>query len=140
LYVPRILVIDDDEQIRELLTYYLHAKGYEASTAPDGNRGLKAFQNEPADLVIVDLIMPEKEGLETIQELKALEPHVKIIAISGGMRGGTLDFLPAALQLGAMKIFPKPFDIDALGEAIRELLSSGPHCLTDRETDRLEPR
>jgi len=83
---------------------------------------MQLLQQQPADLVITDLIMPEQEGLETISRLKKMHPGVKIIAISGGGRIGPDAYLPAALELGADRIFSKPFDVQEIVDSVRELL------------------
>ena len=121
----RILVIDDDPRMVGLLRQTLEAAGYEVAGAGDGKQGLSLFRQNPADLVIVDLIMimPEKEGMETIQELRAHFPETKIIAISGGGRVRPDPLLSAARRLGADRAFLKPFYPGEILEAVRELLA-----------------
>jgi PAS domain S-box-containing protein len=119
----RILIIDDDVEIRVMLRNILEHTGYEVVDAPDGKVAMRLHRNEPADLIITDLIMPKKEGIETIVELKRDFPEVKIIAISGGGSSGPKDYLSIAKQMGAMRIFTKPLEQDVLLEAVRELLS-----------------
>jgi DNA-binding response OmpR family regulator len=121
----RILVIDDDDQMRTLLRQVMEWAGYEVMEAGDGREGMHKHRKQPADLVITDLIMPEQEGLETITSLKREYPGIKIIAISGGGRIGPEAYLPAAQELGADKVFSKPFDVRELAEAVKELLSHG---------------
>lgn len=121
----RILVIDDDEQMRKLLRQVMEWSGYEVVEAEDGRAGMRMQEQLQADLVITDLIMPEQEGLETITALKEMYPGVKIIAISGGGRIGPEAYLPAAKELGADKVFSKPFDVKELAEAVKELLQNG---------------
>ena len=94
--MARILIIDDDEQVRRYLRKILEAQGHEVVAASDGKLGIELCREEPTDLIITDIFMPEKEGLETIGELRRDYPDVKIIAISGGGRTGNLDFLPLA--------------------------------------------
>jgi CheY-like chemotaxis protein len=108
--MQKILVIDDDSLVRDTLVRVLERKGYQVLVASDGLRGLHAFRREQPDLVITDIIMPEKEGLETIREIRGECPDAKIIAISGGARIGNMDFLDVAGKLGASEIIPKPFD------------------------------
>jgi DNA-binding response OmpR family regulator len=120
--MPRILVIDDDTQIREMLTQFLEKAGYEILAAPNGLAALKLQQAQPADLIITDLIMPEKEGLETIREFRRNFPMVRIIAISGGGMIGPDEYLSIAKKLGAYKTFSKPLELRELLEAVRELL------------------
>ena len=119
----RILVIDDDEQMRILLRQVMEWAGYEVIEAADGREGMLKQRKQPADLVITDLIMPEQEGLETITSLKKEYPQVKIIAISGGGRIGPDAYLPAAQELGADRVFSKPFDVRELATCVRELLA-----------------
>ena len=120
----RILLIDDDAPFRATLHQFLESEGYEVSDASDGHQGIQRYKDTPTDVVITDLLMPEKEGLETIQELRRDFPGVKIIAISGGAKAGTMDFLPVAQQLGAQRVLPKPFEPDALLGAIQEVLQT----------------
>ncbi|MDR2550331.1 MAG: response regulator [Desulfobulbus sp.] len=121
----RILVIDDDEQMRTLLRQVMEWAGYEVIEAANGREGMQKYRKQPADLVITDLIMPEQEGLETISSLKKECPALKIIAISGGGRIGPEAYLPAAQELGADRVFSKPFDVRELAETVKELLSHG---------------
>jgi DNA-binding response OmpR family regulator len=121
----RVLVIDDDEQMRKLLRQVMEWAGYEVVEAEDGWAGMKMQRKLQADLVITDLIMPEQEGLETITALKNLYPAVRIIAISGGGRIGPEAYLPAAKELGADRVFSKPFDVKELAHTVKELLGNG---------------
>ena len=118
----RILVIDDDDQMRVLLRQVMEWAGYEVMEAEDGREGMQLQRSDPADLVITDLIMPEQEGLETIGQLRREFPGTKVIAISGGGRIGPEAYLPAAQELGADKVFSKPFDVRELAGAVKELL------------------
>jgi CheY-like chemotaxis protein len=108
--MKKVLVIDDDALVRDTIVRILERKGHTVLVAADGVRGLRMFDREQPDLVITDIIMPEKEGLETIREIRGKRPDVKIIAISGGARIGNMDFLRMAGELGASEIIPKPFD------------------------------
>jgi len=120
--MARLLLIDDDTQFRSMLKQLLERNGYEVIEASDGQAGIDLFRKSNIDLVISDLIMPEKEGLETIQELKEEFPDVKIIAISGGGRSNPASILDTAAQFGAVQIFPKPVDREKLLGAIKDLL------------------
>ncbi len=122
--MQRILVIDDEPQLRAILKRFLEIEGYEVEVASDGKEGMRLFNRNPADLVITDLIMPEKEGIETIRELKASFPSVKIIAMSGGGRIGPETYLSLAKRLGAHKTLTKPFELKELGDAVREMLAN----------------
>lgn len=123
--MKHILIIDDDEQVRSLLARSMEMAGCAAMTAADGREGQRLLEQHPFDLVITDLIMPEKEGMETISHVRRHFPGVKIIAISGGGRIGPETYLPAALDLGADLAFAKPFSVDELVAAVRVLLGSG---------------
>jgi DNA-binding response OmpR family regulator len=116
-----ILVIDDEEEIRKVLQTILEEAGHEVSLAVNGAEGLSLFRKEPAEIVITDLIMPGKEGIETIRDLRAQFPDVKIIAISG--RGGsyTNANLDRAVMIGADRSVPKPFGIDEILNVVSEL-------------------
>ncbi len=120
--MKRILVIDDDVQVRQMLKQMLQRAGYEVVDAADGAEGIKLYRDEPTDLVITDIIMPEKEGIETIMELNRDFPDVKIIAISGGGRIDSRDYLEMARKWGTDRTFSKPFDRAQLLEAIQQLL------------------
>lgn len=120
----RVLIIDDDEQIRILLQQMMEWVGYDVQVAENGKIGMQMQAEEPADLVITDLIMPEQEGLETISWLKKEYADTKIIAISGGGRIGPEAYLPAALELGADKVFSKPFDVQEVVASVKELLGN----------------
>jgi CheY-like chemotaxis protein len=120
----RILVIDDDDQVRSMLKHTLEKEGHQVTEAPDGKTGLRLFQQmETPDLIITDIIMPEIGGIDTIVALRALNPDVKIIAISGGgpERGPEvcLDF---AKRIGAQLTIEKPIRHQALLEALNKIL------------------
>jgi len=119
---PSILVVDDDEQLREMLLQTLDLAGYRVTAACNGLEGMKMFRSGPADLVVTDLFMPEKDGLETIMELRKQFPGTRIIAISGGWRGGPHEYLKTAMKLGASRAFTKPVEREVLLRAIREVL------------------
>jgi len=110
-----ILVIDDDFQIRQSLKTFLERNKFKALCAEDGEQGLRLFKEYKIDLVITDLFMPEKDGLEIIPQLKKENPLIKIIAISGGaLRINPDTFLGIASTLGADYIFEKPINISKL--------------------------
>jgi DNA-binding response OmpR family regulator len=116
----RILLIDDDESFRKMLRMTLQRANYEVMEACNGNEAVSLFRSQPADLVITDLIMPDKEGLETIQELRQGRPLLKIIAMSGGGRIDAQDYLKIAERLGASRTLAKPFTQAEFLTAIRE--------------------
>jgi DNA-binding response OmpR family regulator len=118
----RILIIEDDVQIREMLRQTMEREGYEVVDAPNGKVAMKLQREKPAALIITDLIMPEKEGIETIRELRQDFQDIKIIAISGGGRIGPEEYLDMAKMLGAQRTFAKPIERKVLLDAVRELL------------------
>ena len=119
-----ILIIDDEDQPRRMLQQVLIRAGYDVVEARDGNQGLQLFRTSPTDLIITDILMPEKEGLETIIDLRREFPAVKIIAISGGGRTGNLNFLEVAKRLGAQRTLQKPFELQEMLAAVRDLLQT----------------
>ena len=120
--MARILVIDDDEQVLDMLYESLTREGYDVLRASNGEQGLRRYRQEPVDLIITDIIMPEKEGIETIIELRQDFPDVKIIAMSGGGRIGTNDYFHLAKIFGVQRTFTKPVAREQLLDAITELL------------------
>src|ERR1700675_2473266 len=114
LTMARILLIDDDDSVRSMLCLTLAHFGHTVIEARNGKEGLELFPHADADLLITDIVMPEKEGLEVLMELRKKQPPVKIIAISGG------DYLHMAKLMGAAKVLAKPFSSDVLIAAISE--------------------
>ncbi len=117
-----ILVIDDEAQARRMLRVFLERLGHEVLDAEDGEAGLKSLRDNAVDLIITDIVMPNKEGLETITDIRRLKDDIKIIAISGGGRFGNTDYLEIAKRFGADYSFAKPLDLDVLEKAVEELL------------------
>jgi DNA-binding NtrC family response regulator len=122
--MSKILVIDDDPAVRQAIGRILDRKGHQVVTAGDGRYGLTLFASEQPDLVITDIIMPEREGLETILAIHKICPGVKVIAISGGGRVGNVDFLTLAAKLGAHEIIAKPFDPAELTASVSRCLGA----------------
>ena len=118
----RILVIDDDINIREMLKECLERAEYEVLVASDGKAALKLHSANPVDLIITDIVMPEKDGLETIMEFRRRFPAVKVIAISGKGKIETNEYLNMAKILEVTKTFSKPFELRELLAAVRELV------------------
>jgi DNA-binding response OmpR family regulator len=110
----KVLVIDDDAMVRASIVHILEDGGYAVLTAKDGIRGMVAFRSEHPDLVITDIVMPDQEGIQTINEMRRERPDAKIIAISGGGLLGNTDFLKFARVLGATDTIAKPFDPNEL--------------------------
>jgi DNA-binding response OmpR family regulator len=118
----KILVIDDDDDVRETICDILRAAGYEVEQASDGDQGLRAFGQTGFDLIVTDILMPQKEGIETILEIRDGNPEIKIIAISGGDRTGNYAYLEMAKKLGADKTLKKPFAPRQLLDLIEGIL------------------
>jgi len=120
--MARVLLIDDDDAFRAMLRLTLTHFGHTVIEARNGREGLDLFPDANADLVITDIVMPEKEGLEVVMELKKRQPAAKIIAISGGTRNRSSCYLHIAKALGASKVLEKPFSNEDLLDAINKLL------------------
>ena len=123
--MARILLVEDDEAVREILRKALVFAGHAVDEASNGDVALAAYRRKAADLVITDLVMPDKDGLETIMALRRLDPAVKIIAMSGGGRtlGSGQLYLETARSIGAREILAKPFTGAALLQAVNQVLS-----------------
>jgi DNA-binding NtrC family response regulator len=117
--VARVLVIDDDVAVRRVLEEALAGAGHEVALAGDGAAGLRAYADARPDVVIVDLVMPEKSGLELVVELRRADPRVKIIAISGS---ASLEFLAGGGDVGVAKTLEKPFRLEAVIDAVADAL------------------
>jgi YesN/AraC family two-component response regulator len=121
--MARILIIDDDNQFRVMLRIMLENAGYkDIEEAENGYIGMKLIRKNPFDLVITDIVMPDKEGIETIMELRRDFPAIKIIAMSGGGEIGPETYLEMAGHLGAGRTLEKPFQQPELVDAVRGLL------------------
>jgi len=121
-----ILVIEDDNQLREIVRKILEVRGHRISLASNGIEGLRLFRTVHPDLVITDIVMPVKEGLDTIRLLRTWTPNAKIIAMSGGLLAREKNPLAAAKQLGASKVLAKPFRAEQLRAIVDECLAE--HC------------
>jgi CheY-like chemotaxis protein len=123
--VARILLVEDDDAVRGSLRKALVSAGYEVEEAADGDLAVAAYRRQRSDLVITDLVMPQKDGLAAIIELRRLDPAVKIIAMSGGgrMLGPGQLYLESARLFGALRLLAKPFNAAALLTAVSEVLS-----------------
>jgi len=119
--MERIFVIEDDALLRGAIRIVLESAGYEVLDAADGDAGLRLHREQGADLVVVDLYMPERDGLEVIREVRAEAPQSKIIAMSGG-GGLKFDLLDAATAFGASRTLRKPFAPSVLLTTVRDLL------------------
>jgi DNA-binding response OmpR family regulator len=117
----KFLVIDDDALVRDSISMMLQSIDSKVDLAQDGIQGLEMFKNNNYDIIITDIIMPEKEGFETITDIKKIDERAKIIAISGGSREGMGAYLPIAENLGAKAILYKPFNQEELIYTIEKI-------------------
>lgn len=124
--MARILIVDDEEMDRVLLSEILQQAGHETLFAPDGNVALRIWKNSRVDLVVTDIVMPELNGLELLEALKREDPRVRIIAISGI----TARRLNEAARAGAMAILVKPIDPEELVQEITRALEADDPLLT----------
>jgi CheY-like chemotaxis protein len=122
--MARVLVIDDDEMTRTLVTRMLVGEGHEIEEAVDGQDGLRLFGESPPDLVVTDINMPGLDGHDVIEAIRMLHPDVPIIAISGGGAVGKEELLLKASALGADQIILKPFEFTQLVAAVERALES----------------
>lgn len=121
--MAKILVLDDEPSILLMIKKMLEKEGHEVTVALNGIEGMELFEQNKPDLVITDIIMPGKEGLETILELRKNHPELKIIAISGGGRISPEGYLPGAKLLGANAVFQKPLVQKEFMATVAELLT-----------------
>jgi DNA-binding response OmpR family regulator len=124
--MARILLIDDDPLVLQAITGHLVDAGHEVLQAKDGREGVEVFKAEAPAVVVTDILMPEKEGIETILAIRNLSSTAIIIAISGGGQGSPVDLLEFARKVGANSVLKKPFSIRRL----RELISSSLDTIT----------
>jgi CheY-like chemotaxis protein len=120
--MARILLIEDDEALRDVLVSMLERKGYDVEVAGNGDEGIKLYRENPADLMITDIIMPVKGGIHTIVDLQKEYPDIKIIAISGGGMGAAEEYLEVVKVLSVKYALKKPFSNEELLNAIEDLL------------------
>lgn len=118
-----ILIVDDDEAFRDMLFKALERAGHHVRAASDGNVALQFYSSDPSDLVILDIVMPEREGTDTIMALRRLEPTVKIVAMSGGGLTNAGLNLKVARKLGARRTLQKPFTLKEMLDAVTAVLS-----------------
>ena len=121
--MSRILVIDDEQLIRQVLRVILERAGHTVLDAANGREGMGLWRDEPVDIVVTDIYMPEKDGVQVLLEMKHVATKPKIIAMSGGGQKGLLDWRAAALALGADGVLLKPFDERTVLCTIQEVLT-----------------
>ncbi|MCP5433610.1 MAG: response regulator [Alphaproteobacteria bacterium] len=136
--MTKILVVDDEDLLRRVLKTALEQEGFVVDTAENGVAALQCMADDPADLVLTDIIMPDKEGIELILTLRKLYSEARIIAMTGGGRLGPKDLLGVAERFGADSALSKPFALDALVALIRRLDPNAPAEASDEvpEPDR----
>jgi len=123
--MTRILLIDDEEQIRATVGALLQASGFEVVAAADGEAGVGLFQQQPFDLVLTDVLMPRMGGAEVIAALRRLRPEIKIIATYGGGRVAGSNPVATAQSLAADRMLAKPFTLAELRAAVAAVMDAG---------------
>ncbi|MCK9331353.1 MAG: response regulator [Candidatus Cloacimonetes bacterium] len=121
--LKKILIVDDEKQINNILSRYLR-KNYQVSISENGLQALSLLKKETFNLIIMDVIMPEKEGIETLIEIKNTYPNIKIIMMSGGGKIGPQSYLKIAKAVGADEVIEKPFELSDLHNIIKKLLDN----------------
>lgn len=130
--VPRILVVDDEDRIRRALRILLERAGYAVREARNGQDAVRLWHEEASDLVITDIHMPDKDGIDTIRELRALNPTLPIIAVSGSGQVRSRDLLRDVNLLGTIRTLDKPFRLTEVLDCVRDALASGEQSERDR--------
>ena len=124
MQVSKILVVDDEPEVRKLMEHFLTDRGYQVRLAANGREGLAAIDSFAPDVVLLDMHMPEMDGLETLKELAVRAPGLPVIMVTVNEDVQTTSQL---LQLGAADYVPKPFNLDYLEQAINIQLSAARH-------------
>jgi DNA-binding NtrC family response regulator len=133
--MERILIIDDEQQIRSMLRLMLERDGYEVVEAPDGLEGIKAYRQNPADLIITDLLIPNKVGIGMIIVLLKVVADVKIIAMSGGGLNKPEGYLKGAKKLGAACTLTKPIDREKMLRAVKNIIKGTTSELEETQSE-----
>ena len=120
--MPTILVVDDDPEIRSTLKKLLELSGHSVFTASSGVEAQQCLAKDDVDLMITDIVMPDQDGLENMKAAKLLKPELPIVAMSGGGRLKTENYLRLAKAVGADAVLEKPFDTKTLLQTIQEVL------------------
>ncbi|MCZ7586305.1 MAG: response regulator [Deltaproteobacteria bacterium] len=130
----RVLVVDDDDTMRGLIARVLEREGLQTTLAPDGDAALEAAGTQRFDLIVTDIHMPGKDGLELLMELRRRAENVPVIAVSGGAGRGFMSYLPAAEHFGARTTLTTPLDFGTFLDAVRDALKNprgAPHRFND---------
>ena len=122
-FMTSVLVIDDCPEFRRVMCHLLSSLGYAGNEAADGKQGLKSYQSDPTDIVLLDIYMPVMDGIETLDQLLRHDPKAKVIAMTGGWNLSKSAVLEPALLMGARKTLHKPITKGMLQTAIEELLA-----------------
>lgn len=122
--MAHILVIDDDPVLRRVITLALEAAGHSVLRCENGRKAIDFLAHDHADLLITDILMPEMDGVETVRAARRLQPHLPILAISGGGSFAPADYLGIARAFGATDVLPKPFHPPQLVERVARLLAA----------------
>lgn len=120
--MARILLVDDEEVSIDSLARVLRMRGHEIDTASNGLKALQAYRSRMSDLVVTDVLMPVKEGISLMRELRSIDPDLPVIVLSGGGRSHNMEFLKIAAHDGATATFQKPCPMPALLQAIEQCL------------------
>ena len=122
--MPKVLIIDDEKDIRSVLKDMLGMSGYDVDTAEDGRKAKELYDKTDYDVVITDIIMPEQDGFEVILDYRNKNQLDRIIAISGGGRTSSEDYLNIASHFGVSSIFSKPPNYKVLIAKVDEIVAS----------------
>jgi DNA-binding response OmpR family regulator len=121
-----VLVIEDSKVVRLSVERSLAAAGYDVVAAQDGSEGMRLWQEAQPDLVITDIMMPQRDGIETIMEIRRLSPQAKILAMTGFRHTGSVDFAEMLRNLGADDVLTKPFASEVLLAKVDAMLKRAP--------------
>jgi DNA-binding NtrC family response regulator len=119
--MAKILVIDDEQGIRDLLDTLLRRKGYDVELAESGRQGLECFRRERPDVLVLDLKMPEMDGLTVLRQIRSLDPRMPVIILTGA---GTAEAEQQVRALGVTEYVEKEFSLHRLGDALKRLLNN----------------
>lgn len=123
---PRILLVEDESALRELLEAVLRRAGFRVSAAANGREAMAILGENEVALVITDIVMPEQEGIETILRIRRVQPHLPIIAMSGGGHVEPAQYLSIAKTAGATQLLHKPFSPVRLIELVQKMIGDPP--------------